>query len=144
MPIGQSLLNVVNCLDPDEGEAHTQGSHVWWNPGPLELVFKLGTEDESFTLTGYQFWNYFGESHDVDSIKLLFLDKNGNRIPTTANHTFLPRLGENADGINTNNIVAEVVKLETAVKGVSSVIGTFNSTNRQIDFQNILFLGFSS
>lgn len=144
VPIAQSLLNVVNCLEPDEGEAHAQGSHVWWAPGPLELVFKLGEQDETYTLTSFQFWNYFGESFDVDSIKLHFYDKNGERISSIANHTYLPRLGENSNGINANNIIAEVIELDVTMKGVSSVIGTFNSTNGQIDFQNLLFLGFSS
>lgn len=142
--VAQSLLNMVNCLDPDAGEEHTQTSHVWWNPGPLEVVLTLGNVGETFTLQSFQFWNFFEEFYDVDSIGFRFLDKNGNRIMWVNESLYVPKLGRNSAGINTNNIIAERIDLNSLVQGVSSVVVTFNSTNGQIDFQNILFVGFQS
>ena len=61
----QSLANVIDCLNITEGEVHTQSSHVWWNPAPLELVFDLSNE---FTIDSFFFWNYFGEGLDRKSV----------------------------------------------------------------------------
>lgn len=59
VPTQQSLENVVDCLDINVGEQHTQTSHVWWNPGPLELVFDFGGIE--YNLRDVYFWNYFGK-----------------------------------------------------------------------------------
>lgn len=37
VPTAQSLENVADCLDINDGEQHTQQSHVWWRSSPLEL-----------------------------------------------------------------------------------------------------------
>jgi len=58
LPTQQSLENVVDCLDIDQGEQHTQSSHVWWNPGPIELIFEFN--DVEYNIRDVYFWNYFG------------------------------------------------------------------------------------
>ena len=135
----QSLLNVNNCLDPDEGETHTQTSHVWWSPSPLELVFDFGQET-TYTITGFQFWNYFGEQYDVDQIDMLFFDKKGVQL-ASSQQTIFPSTGQNAAGVNGNDIIAERIVL-VPINGVASISATLIGTNGQIDFQNMLFLGF--
>lgn len=130
----QSLANVINCLDPDEGEEHTQASHVWWSGGDLELVFNF---DVDYLVTTIYFWNYFTEQYDVDGIDFAFYDMQGM---LQRSFSVLPRMGENAAGANANNIVAEEIPVEPFAKG-SRVVATLNGTNSQIDFQNMVFVG---
>jgi len=135
VPLEQSLENVIDCLALDEGEQHNQQSHVWWFPGPLELLFDFdGTE---YDLTAIYFWNYFGEGFDVDQINFQFFDNNDSLI---GNQTVFPRLGENAQGNNNNDVVAEKIPLNQVFRA-SSVSALVVGTNGQIDFQNFVFAG---
>jgi hypothetical protein len=133
VPTAQSLDNVIDCLDVNEGETHTQASHVWWNPAPLELDFDfLGVEHE---LIQIHFWNYFGETYDVDQIDFEFFDLNGEM---SGNLTVFPRNGQNANGQNTNDIVAETFFLENPIT-TATMTAVLTSNNGQIDFQNLVF-----
>jgi hypothetical protein len=75
IPLEQSLENVIDCFDVNEGEDHTQATHVWWNPGPLELVFDFGGVE--YDLLEVNFWNYFEEGFDDDQIDFEFLKPSG-------------------------------------------------------------------
>jgi hypothetical protein len=139
-PLQQSLDNIIDCLDPTMGEAHTKASHVWWNPGPLELLFSFGQDGdaESYDISSILFWNYFGEDFDVDSIDFEFFSRNGVSLGT---FFFNPRLGANAAAVNANDIVAEQVNLPMVISAVTNVTALLSSTNGQLDFQNFVFLG---
>lgn len=135
VPTQQSLANVIDCLALDQGEQHNQQSHVWWNPGPLELLFDFdGTE---YDLQAVYFWNYFGEQFDVDQIDFQFFNANNELVNT---QTVLPRRGQNAQGNNDNDIVAERLDLTPAVRA-SFVAALVIGTNGEIDFQNFVFVG---
>ncbi|KAL7571803.1 hypothetical protein ACA910_002890 [Epithemia clementina (nom. ined.)] len=133
VPTAQSLQNVVDCLDITQGEVHTQTSHVWWNPGPLELQFSF---EQEYRLRNVYFWNYYGETYDVDQIDFEFFNSQGELV---LNYTAFPRLGENANGSNGDSIVAETIDLPMAVDA-SRVNSILTSTNGQLDFQNFVFL----
>jgi len=128
----QSLANVIDCLDINEGETHTQASHVWWNPAPLELIFDFGQE---FSLRSIHFWNYFGEGFDVDQIDFVFFNSLNE---TTGTFTVEPRTGEKALGQNNNPIVAETLPLPAGIQA-SRVAATLTSSNGELDFQNFVF-----
>lgn len=61
---------------------------------------------------------------------MTFLDLNGQ---VTGETTIMPRLGENANGANANNIVAEQIDLPD-VYTASTVVALLTSTNGEIDF----------
>jgi hypothetical protein len=133
-PTEQSLLNVVDyCLDPNEGEVHTEASYVWWEPGPLELVF---TFSGTYNLRSILFWNYSGEDFDVDQITFEFF--NATNI-SVLNYTVELRLGQNSDGSNTNPIVAETITLPDIIP-TFQVSALLSATNNRLKFQNFVFL----
>jgi hypothetical protein len=127
--VNQSLANVINCLGPNDTEVHTQSAHVWWNEAPLELVFNFSQTQD---ISGILFWNYFEEGYDVDSIALGFFGANNQR---SANYTIVPRLGLTTAGAS----LAERITLDAPVRGVRSIAAVLNSTNGELDFQNLLF-----
>jgi hypothetical protein len=108
---------------------HTQSAHVWWNEAPLELIFNFSQTQD---ISGILFWNYFGEGYDVDSIALDFFGANNQR---SANYTIVPRLGLTTAGAS----LAERITLDAPVRGVRSIAAVLNSTNGELDFQNLLF-----
>ena len=118
----QSLSNAVDCLGRDEAEVHTKTSHVWWNPGPLELIFDFGGVE--YDLQEVFFWNYFGEGFDVDGIDFEFLDMEGQIVSTMS---VLPMTGQNPSGANANPVVAQsfVVPTGTRAAKVSAVLSFY-------------------
>lgn len=74
----------------------------------------------------------------MDEILLEFRDAGG---ATVATRTLFPRTGQNAAGLNANDIVAETTNLDIEAFAVKSVVVTLNGSNGEIDFQNIVFLG---
>lgn len=109
---------MIDYLGLEEAEQHNQQSHVWWNPGPLALVIDF--EGAEYVLDAIYFWNKFGATYDVDQINFQFFDSNNELVGT---QTVLPRLGENADGNNNNDVVPERLDLSPAVQA-SSVIAS--------------------
>ncbi len=65
-----SLASIIDASSATSSENHNQSTHVWVSGGALELDFDLGLE---YDLTELHFWNYFGESFDVDNINFTFL-----------------------------------------------------------------------
>jgi hypothetical protein len=129
--VNQSLANVVNCLGPSEGEVHSQTTHVWWNPSPLELVFSF-TKD--YDLSKVLFWNYNTEDYDVDSMLLEFYNVNGQVIGSLNVGTLA--LGRLENGLN----MAETIAFPTVYRNVRRVSAVLNATNGELDFQNLLFV----
>lgn len=76
-----------------------------------------------------------GETYDVDEIELSFFNLSDELVGSVA---LQPRLGENANGQNANNIIAEVINLPN-VYTASRVNALLKSDNGQIDFQNFVF-----
>ena len=132
VPTAQSLENAVECIDVEAAETHTQSTHVWWKPSPLELVFQF---DAEYEIGEVFFWNYFEEYWDVDEIQFSFYDLSDNKVGVT---TVYPRMGENADGQHANDVVAEQI-IFPAVYNASKIEAILKSTNGEIDFQNFVF-----
>ena len=134
LPLEQSLFNIVDCLDITEGEAHSFAKHVFWSPGPLELLFDFG--EVEYNLQSIFFGYYFVELYDIDQIVLEFFDLNGE---LTRTYTVFPIAGAHALGQNTNDIVAETLDLPAITKGpaewlLSSFLLMISST-----FQTLYF-----
>lgn len=96
------------------------------------MIFDFEVE---YSLREVYFWNYFAEQFDVDEIDLSFYDLAGTLTGTAI---LQPRLGQNANGVNGNDIVAETIPL-AAVYTASRVVALLTGTNGQIDFQNFVF-----
>lgn len=127
--VNQSLANVIDCLGPFDGEVHSQTSHVWWSPSPLELLFNFSN---SYDISQLLFWNFNQEGYDVDTILLEFF---GAQDQLVGRHNFVPRVGTTVAG----SIVAETVTFPATFRGVSRVSAILNAANGQLDFQNLLF-----
>jgi hypothetical protein len=130
-----SLRNAIDCLGPNDTEEHTQTSHVWWSPQPLELIFDLTT---TFTITEVLFWNYYEDFYDVDRIEFTFTSNTGG----TTVYTFDPVDGRNAQGANQNPLVAERWVLPTPVTNVVKIQALLSADDgrEDVDFQNIVFV----
>ena len=128
----QSLKNAIECRDVNDPEVHTQATHVWWNPAPLELIF---TFDRPYDLQSLNFWNYFGESYDVDEIVMDFYDESDNFVDQVQ---YFPILGQGPNG-NSNPVLAEVFTFSQVIPNVRRVEALISSTNNEIDFQNFVF-----
>lgn len=130
----QSLRNAIDCLGPGGTEVHSQTSHVWWAPQPLELVFDL---DREYTITDVLFWNYYEDFYDVDRIDFTFISAVGNRV----DYFVIPRDGINPDGAHQNPIIAERFALPRPTPA-SRVLAYMTSDHGSVDldFQNIEFV----
>jgi hypothetical protein len=128
----QSLANVIDAPSASAPEFHNQSTHVWMT-GTLELVFDLGQE---LDLTTLHFWNYFGESFDVDNIELTFFDSTMTNI---GGQSVTPALGGPATSDSTP-IFAENIPLAGALN-VQFVSALLTGSNQQVDFNNLGFTG---
>ena len=126
-----SLASVVDLDTPETADPHTQASHVWVSGGELELDFDLGND---FDLTTMHFWNYNGESYDVDEIDMIFFDSSMNEIGRIDD--LAPALGVSSGG----GIVAENIPLAFP-SGTRHINMFLRGSNSQVDFQNIGFTG---
>jgi hypothetical protein len=129
LALNQSLANVIDCLDPSEGEVHDANTHVYWVGNPLELIF---TFTRDYDLSKVYFWNYNADSYDVDAIDFTFF--NGQR-QIIGSYSFLPQEGKVVSG----SIRSQNATFPTQFKGVRQVSALLNATNGQVDFQNLLF-----
>ena len=126
-----SLSSIIDAPSADAPENHNQSTHVWVSGGSLELDFDLGIE---YDLTTLHFWNYFGESFDVDNIDFNFFDSSNNLVGSLLN--VMPELGSSL-------IFAEDYALSFP-SNVQFVNAVLTGTNNQVDFQNIGFTGETS
>ncbi len=126
-----SLASIIDAPSADAPENHNQSTHVWVSGGSLELDFDLGIE---YDLTTLHFWNYFGESFDVDNIDFNFFDSSNILVGSLLN--VMPELGSSL-------IFAEDYALSFP-SNVQFVNAVLTGTNNQVDFQNIGFTGETS
>jgi hypothetical protein len=127
---GQTIGKVIDAPTADASEIHTQTTHIWFTAdevgGGLELLFDFQIEYDISTL---HFWNYDGESFDVDNVDFTFF--NGSNVEVGA-LSIMPALGASPA------IFAEDIVL-AAPLNVRYVTAFLTGTNRQVDFQNIGF-----
>jgi hypothetical protein len=126
-----SLASIIDASSATSSENHNQSTHVWVSGGALELDFDLGLE---YDLTELHFWNYFGESFDVDNINFTFFDSNNALVGSLLNVS--PLLG----GGGSNPIFAEDYSLSFP-SNVQFVNAVLTGSNNQVDFNNIGFTG---
>jgi hypothetical protein len=126
-----SLASIIDAPSAVSPENHNQSTHVWVSGGSLELDFDFGIE---YDLTTLHFWNYFGESFDVDNIDFNFFDSSNTLVGSLLN--VMPALGSSL-------IFAEDYALSFP-SNVQFVNAVLSGTNNQVDFQNIGFTGETS
>lgn len=127
---GFGIEKVIDAPSAAATEVHSQDTHIWYsfgNPADgLELIFDFGV---SYDITTLHFWNYDGESFDVDNVDFSFYDSVGSLIGT---QSLSPALG--APG----SIAAEDISLVSPLN-TRSVTAFLTGSNGQVDFQNIGF-----
>jgi len=125
-----SLANIIDAPSADASENHiSPTTHVWVSGGSLELDFDFGIE---YDLTVLHFWNYFGESFDVDNIDFQFFDASNSLVGSLLNVS--PELG----GGGSNPIFAEDYRLSFPSR-VQFVNAVLTGSNGEVDFNNIGF-----
>lgn len=123
---GQTIGKVIDAPSADAEEFHNQTTHIWFSGGALELLFDFNQEYDISTL---HFWNYTGETYDVDNIDFTFFDSSSTQVGSLS---VMPALGTSP------GISAEDISL-AAPLNVQFVSAFLTGTNDQIDFQNIGF-----
>ncbi|WP_250657498.1 PEP-CTERM sorting domain-containing protein [Alkalimarinus coralli] len=123
---GNTIDKVIDAPSAGAAEIHSQASHIWYSGGGLELLFDFGTQYDLSTL---HFWNYHGESYDVDKIDFTFFDSTSTQVGALS---LMPDLGSSP------SIYAQDIAL-AAPLNVQYVTAFLSGTNGQVDFQNIGF-----
>lgn len=123
---GNTIDKVIDAPSAAASETHSQTSHIWYSGGGLELLFDFGLQ---YDLTTLHFWNYNGESYDVDEIGFTFFDATNTEVGALS---IAPDLGA------TPNILAQDITL-AAPLNVQYVTAFLTGSNDQVDFQNIGF-----
>lgn len=127
---GFGIEKVIDAPSADAEEIHDQDTHIWYTflnaEDGLELVFDLKI---SYDITALHFWNYTGETYDVDRVDFSFYDSVGSLIGT---ETLFPALGSHP------GIKAETIDFVSPLN-TRQVVAFLTGTNGQIDFQNIGF-----
>jgi len=125
-----TIEKVIDAATATSLELHNQSTHIWYSGGGpgagLELLFDFGQQYDLETL---HFWNFFGETFDVDNIEFSFFDENSTSVGSLS---IAPELGDFP------SIAAQDIDL-AAPLNVQFVTAFLTSTNQQIDFQNIGF-----
>lgn len=126
---GQTINKVIDAPSATASETHNQTTHIWYT-GPvgsgLELLFDFGVE---YNISTLHFWNYNGESFDVDQVDFTFFNALGVNVGSL---TVNPALG------STPNIFAQDIVL-AAPLNVKNVTAFLSGSNGEVDFQNIGF-----
>jgi hypothetical protein len=127
---GQTIEKVIDAPTAASSEFHNQTTHIWFTAsqigGGLELFFDFQAEYDISTL---HFWNYDGESFDVDNVSFTFF--NGSNVQVGA-LSVQPALGSSPA------IFAQDIVL-AAPLNVRYVTAFLTGSNGQVDFQNIGF-----
>jgi hypothetical protein len=130
-----NIINAIDLSDPLAEDAHSNcgpgvsgpNCHVWNSAGPVVFDMHL-LEDHDLTLV--HFWNYSGETFDVDDVSISFRDAQGIEV---ASFDFSPGLSQTfADGYP---IYAQDFAL-TGVSGVRTLRIVASGDNASSDFQN--------
>jgi hypothetical protein len=129
---GQTIDKVIDAPSADAEELHSQTTHIWFTAdeigGGLELLFDFG---QGYDITTLHFWNYNGETYDVDHIDFTFFSP-GNAL--VGSLSVEPDLGSSPA------IVAQDIPL-AAPLNVRHVTAFLSGSNGQVDFQNLGFTG---
>lgn len=123
---GQTINKVIDAPSADAEEIHNQTTHIWFSGGGLELLFDFNQE---YNISTLHFWNYTGETYDVDNIDFTFFDSSSTQVGSLS---IMPALGSSP------GIEAEDIPL-AAPLNVQFVTAFLTGTNDQVDFQNIGF-----
>jgi hypothetical protein len=133
-----SLASVIDAPLATTQEFHTQSTHVWVSGGSLELDFDFGTE---YDLTTLHFWNYWGESYDVDNIAFTFFDAAMSLVGALdVVNPFLGGYLEPGPFSDSTPLSAQnyVLNFPSKVQFVNAVL---TGSNNEVDFNNIGFTG---
>lgn len=123
---GQTINKVIDAPNADAEEFHDQTTHIWFSGGGLELLFDFQQEYDISTL---HFWNYDGESYDVDNIDFTFFNAANSLVGSLS---IAPDLGS-PGGIDAQDITL------AAPLNVQYVTAFLTGSNGEVDFQNIGF-----
>ncbi len=127
---GGTIDKVIDAPSADAEEFHNQSTHIWYtasNPGGgLELRFDF---QRNYDITTLHFWNYTGESYDVDNVDFTFFNSAQAEVGSLS---ITPSLGTSP------GIRAEDIPL-AAPLNVRYVNAFLSGSNREVDFQNIGF-----
>lgn len=127
---GFGIEKVIDAPSATAEEFHNQITHIWFTAdqagGGLELEFDFG---RPYDITTLHFWNYTGESYDVDSIDFDFFNSSGSHVGSLS---IQPALGTSP------GITAQDISL-AAPLNVEFVRAFLTGSNREVDFQNIGF-----
>jgi hypothetical protein len=127
---GATIGKVIDAPSAAASEVHSQSSHIWFTAstvgGGLELLFNFGQE---YDITTLHFWNYDGESFDVDEVDFTFFNGSNVQVGTLSVN---PALGSSPA------IFAQDILL-AAPLNVQYVTAFLTGSNGQVDFQNIGF-----
>ena len=127
---GATIEKVIDAPSASAPEFHNQATHIWFTAatvgGGLELLFDFQIAYDISTL---HFWNYDGESFDVDNVDFTFFDATNTQVGTLS---ISPALGSSPA------IFAQDIPL-AAPLNVRYVTAFLSGSNRQVDFQNIGF-----
>lgn len=127
---GNTIDKVIDAPSASATEFHNQSTHIWFTAaqpgGGLELNFDFKLEYDLRTL---HFWNYTGESFDVDEITFSFFNSTNNEVGMLS---VQPALGSSP------GILAQDIPLHAPLN-VRFVTAFLTGDNRQVDFQNIGF-----
>ncbi len=125
-----SLASIIDAESATSSERYIQGkTNVTLSNASLELDFDLGISHE--LITHFHFWNFNGETFDVDQISLNFSDQNNsliNSTPIVLTPTFAPP---------GPLIFAE--DFDISVSDARYVNALLTGTNGQVSFLNIGF-----
>lgn len=127
---GATIEKVIDAPAASAPEFHNQQTHIWFTAntigGGLELLFDLQT---SYDISTLHFWNYDGESFDVDNVAFTFFNSSNQQIGSL---NVSPALGSSPA------IFAQDIPL-AAPLNVRYVTAFLSGSNREVDFQNIGF-----
>ena len=127
---GNTIEKVIDAPSADAEEFHNQSTHIWFTSdvvgGGLELLFNFG---QAFDISTLHFWNYTGESFDVDNIDFTFFNSANLQVGALS---LMPALGSSP------GIKAEDIAL-AAPLNVQFVTAFLTGSNREVDFQNVGF-----
>ena len=127
---GATIDKTIDAPSADATEFHTQATHIWFSTGVpgggLELDFDL---NDNYDITTLHFWNYTGETYDVDNIDFDFFNETMERV---GGLSIMPDLGS-SPGIRAQDIPL------AAPLNVRFVSAFLTGSNGQVDFQNIGF-----
>ena len=123
---GNTIDKAIDAPSADALEFHNQTTHIWFSGGGLELLFDF---QQQYDLSTLHFWNYTGESFDVDQIEFTFFDGANSQVGSL---TLNPALGSSP------GIAAQDIML-AAPLNVQFVTAFLTGSNGEVDFQNIGF-----